>query len=223
MQNKMIITIDGPSGVGKGTLAQMLAERLGWHFLDSGALYRIVAYAALGEGLDESQIPQVIDLMQALKIQFKEDPQTKTMQVFLDAQNITQKIREESISQWASKFGAHLEIRKALDDLQRSFIQPPGLVADGRDMGTEIFPEAFFKFFLTASPEERARRRFKQLQAKGIHVNMPDLLADIEERDHRDATRKFRPLRPAENATVIDTSAMSIEQVFNFVWERLDF
>ena len=197
MQNKMIITIDGPSGVGKGTLAQMLAERLGWHFLDSGALYRIVAYAALGEGLDESQIPQVIDLMKALKIQFKEDPQTKTMQVFLDAKNITQKIREETISQWASKFGAHLEIRKALDDLQRAFIKPPGLVADGRDMGTEISLDAFFKFFLTASPEERARRRFKQLQAKGIHVNMADLLADIEERDHRDATRKFLPLRPA--------------------------
>lgn len=222
MKNPDIITIDGPSGVGKGTISNMLAKHLGWHFLDSGALYRMSAYAAKKAGLSIEDLPKIVELARHLPLRFKENPETKKSQIFLGDENVTDAIRQEEIGTFASKIGAHLPLREALDDLQRSFVKAPGLVADGRDMGTEIFPNAKYKFFLTASVEERARRRFKQLQQAGIHVNISALLSEIEERDHRDQTRSVRPLKPAEDAVIIDTSNLTIDEVFNAVLARLN-
>ncbi len=214
-QHPQIITIDGPSGVGKGTISKMLAEHLGWHFLDSGVLYRLTAYATQKAGIAFDDPLKIAQLAHSLPIRFAKD------KIFLGAEEVTSIVREEVIGSLASKVGAYLKVRQALDDLQRSFAKPPGLVADGRDMGTEIFPEAQHKFFLTATTKERAERRFKQLQGAQIHVNMADLLREIEERDERDKTRAARPLRPAEDAVIIDTSGLSIDAVFNTVLAKL--
>ncbi len=209
-----IITIDGPSGVGKGTISKMLAAHLDWHFLDSGLLYRLTAYASQKAGVLPTDA-KVSELARVLPVRFVGDA------VFFEEENVTDLIRREEMGNLASKVAASLPVREALEALQRSFAKAPGLVADGRDMGTEIFPEAKYKFFLTASVQERARRRFKQLQAAGIHVNMADILREIEERDERDRTRTVRPLRPAKEAVVIDTSNLTVEDVFTTVWAGL--
>lgn len=215
MQQIPVVTIDGPSGVGKGTIAKLLAKQLGWHFLDSGVLYRATGYASQKAGYSPGAVEQIAALARTLPIHFAND------KIYLGKEDITATVRWEEVGNLASKVGAHLPVRHALDELQRSFAKAPGLVADGRDMGTEIFPEAQYKFFLTASAQVRAERRFKQLQALGNHGNIADLLAEIEERDHRDKTRAARPLRPAEDAVVIDTSNLTIEEVFNTVMARM--
>jgi cytidylate kinase len=213
--NSQVITIDGPSGVGKGTLAKMLAQKLGWHFLDSGALYRITAYAALQSQISLDNIEALCDLAQHLHIEFKDE------QILFKNQDIHQEIRAEAMGLAASKIGTHQALRDALYTLQRSFLKPPGLVADGRDMGTAIFPEAAHKFFLTASAEERARRRFLQLQAAGVAANPNEILKEIEARDQQDRTRRASPLKPATDAVCIDTSALSINTVFEQIWKIL--
>lgn len=211
MHNIPIITIDGPSGVGKGTIAKLLAKQLGFHFLDSGVLYRGTAYATKKAGLSSNEVAKIASLAKTLPIRFEGN------KILLENEDITAIVRLEEIGNLASQIGVHIEVRKALDDLQHSFVKAPGLVADGRDMGTEIFPDASCKFFLIASAKVRAERRFKQLQAVGNHVNIADLLAEIEARDHRDQTRAVRPLRPAKDAVLIDTSTLTIDEVFDTV------
>lgn len=209
----VVITIDGPSGSGKGTLSQMLARHLGYHLLDSGALYRLVALAAIKEGvnlLDEGRVSLVAT---RLNVVFNLDNDSSA-QILLDGAEVTQLIRQESVGMGASQVAAYPEVRAALLERQRKFALPPGLVADGRDMGTTVFPDAQIKLFLTASAEARAERRYKQLSAKGATVDMSELVRDIKERDERDSNRTVSPLRPAEDAIIIDSTAMTIEEVF---------
>ncbi len=214
-KNPHVITIDGPSGVGKGTIANMLAQKLGWHFLDSGALYRIAAYAALKKNIPLTDAKALAHLAQNLQIHFTDQ------RILFEGEAIQDKIRQEQISAAASQIGAHQIVRDALYDLQRSFLKAPGLVADGRDMGTAIFPEAAFKFFLTATAEERARRRLLQLQQAGTTVDAQEILTEIQARDERDRTRTASPLKPAEDALIIDTSTLSIPQVFSQIEQAL--
>lgn len=209
----VVITIDGPSGSGKGTLSQMLARHLGYHLLDSGALYRLVALAAIKEGvnlLDEGRVSLVAT---RLNVVFNLDNDSSA-QILLDGAEVTQLIRQESVGMGASQVAAYPEVRAALLERQRKFALPPGLIADGRDMGTTVFPDAHIKLFLTASAEARAERRYKQLSAKGVTVDMSALVRDIKERDERDSNRTVSPLRPAEDAIIIDSTAMTIEEVF---------
>ncbi len=209
----VVITIDGPSGSGKGTLSQMLARHLGYHLLDSGALYRLVALAAIKEGvnlLDEGRVSLVAT---RLNVVFNLDNDSSA-QILLDGAEVTQLIRQESVGMGASQVAAYPEVRAALLERQRKFALPPGLIADGRDMGTTVFPDAQIKLFLTASAEARAERRYKQLSAKGVTVDMSELVRDIKERDERDSNRTVSPLRPAEDAIIIDSTAMTIEEVF---------
>lgn len=202
-----VITIDGPSGSGKGTIAQQLAVELGWHFLDSGALYRILAYAAGQRGIDLADADSLAELGRSLPVSFSPD----NARISLEAIDITNEIRTETAGNAASKVAVIPAVRAALLDRQRAFRTMPGLVADGRDMGTVVFPDAALKVFLTASAEERARRRYNQLIEKGLSANLPSLVTDIAERDQRDANRPVAPLRPADDATVIDTSDLGIE------------
>ena len=209
----VVITIDGPSGSGKGTLSQMLARHLGYHLLDSGALYRLVALAAIKEGvnlLDEGRVSLVAT---RLNVVFNLDNDSSA-QILLDGAEVTQLIRQESVGMGASQVAAYAEVRAALLERQRKFALPPGLIADGRDMGTTVFPDAQIKLFLTASAEARAERRYKQLSAKGVTVDMSALVRDIKERDERDSNRTASPLKPAEDAIIIDSTAMTIEEVF---------
>jgi cytidylate kinase len=216
--NIPVITIDGPSGTGKGTISLHLAERLGWNFLDSGALYRVLAYAALQEGIsldDEQALARRVDL---LSIDFRQDPAAPgENRVVLDGVDITDAIRTEDCAAAASQVAALPRVRQALLSLQRAFRKAPGLVADGRDMGTVVFPGAGLKIFLYATPEERAGRRYKQLKEKGVSVNVPQLLRDIAERDARDSQRAVSPLKPASDASIIDTTGIGIEAVFERV------
>ena len=206
-----VITVDGPSGSGKGTLARALAETLGWHLLDSGALYRIVGAMCLRRGMDFDNEPAVAALASGLDIRFS------GAQVWVEALDLTDEIRTEDAGENASKV-AHLPaVRAAVLDLQRSFRAPPGLVADGRDMGTVVFTDAALKIFLDASAEERAQRRYKQLKNKGLSVSLRGLLAQIQERDARDRGRAVAPLKPAEDAIVVDSTSMSIEAVLELV------
>lgn len=216
-----IITVDGPSGVGKSTLSQMLAAKLGWHFLDSGALYRVLAYAAILKNIPLDAEDQLAELARVLPIQFQTADPTRSPQVLLNGQDITSEIRTESHAQLASKVSAFPKVRAALVDCQRAFIKPPGLVAEGRDQGTVIFPEAKLKFFLTASSEARAARRLRQLEKRGIETNLKDLIADIIQRDERDRNRIVAPLRPAEDAIIIDTSRLSLEESWERLWSEV--
>ncbi|MAM70718.1 MAG: cytidylate kinase [Gammaproteobacteria bacterium] len=209
-----VITIDGPSGTGKGTISGMLSKELGWHFLDSGALYRLVAVGAEKKGISYSNINDLVDFALAMEVQFSTQFDGS---IELNGEEVSALVREESSAGKASQVAAIPEIRQALSKRQRVFRQPPGLVADGRDMGTVIFPDALCKFFLTASPEERAQRRYKQLINKGLSVNLRALLQDIQARDERDSNRAVSPLVPAEDAHVIDTSDLSIDEVFTQV------
>lgn len=218
--NPVVIAVDGPSGSGKGTLAEALARRLGWHLLDSGALYRIVALAAAQIGLDFGDETALAALARRIEIEFR--PGDEGVAVLLDGGDVTLEIRAEPISVGASRVAALPQVRAALLDRQRAFRRPPGLVADGRDMGTVVFPDAPLKIFLEASAEERAERRHKQLIDKGLGGSLRALLASIKARDERDRERAVSPLIPAQDAVVIDSTALGIEAVQTRVWELVE-
>lgn len=211
-----VIAIDGPSASGKGAISRRVAEALGFHLLDSGALYRIAGLMASREGLDLENGHEVAKLLSGLDISFESDGGAET-RISVNGVDVTTAVRLESTGELASRVAAQPEVRSALIDFQRSFRRFPGLVADGRDMGAVIFPDAQAKLFLTASPEERARRRHKQLKEKGISVNLAALSAEIAERDYRDRTRSVSPLRPAPDAEELDTTPLDIEQVVSRV------
>jgi len=214
-----VIAIDGPSGSGKGTIAQLLAVRLGWHRLDSGALYRCVGLAALRRGVAFEDAAALARLTAEIDLVFAAGVDGET--VSLDGVDVTEAIRSEQAGQAASQVASIPEVRRALLERQRSFARAPGLVADGRDMGTVVFPDAALKVFLTASPEERARRRHKQLKDKGISVSLRDLSRDIAERDARDASRTVAPLRPAADARVLDSTQLGPSEVLQQVLDWL--
>jgi len=218
-----VITIDGPSGSGKGTVSQQLAASLGWHYLDSGAIYRALAYAVELAGLELSKDKEkIVSLALELNLAFR--PATDGgADVLVAGTDISSSIRTEECGAMASKLAADGDIRAALLQRQRDFCQPPGLVADGRDMGTVVFPGAAHKFFLTASAQIRAERRYKQLKDKGINDSIPRLFTVISERDARDAGRTNSPLIPAADAIVLDTSEMSLEQVIGHVRQQVGY
>ena len=216
MSDIPVITIDGPSGSGKGTIAEIVANRLGFVFLDSGALYRILGIAAHKANLELKNHTQVADLARTLEIQFcSAEPGT----VFLNGEDISKDIRTDLGSDLASLVGSIPEAREALHERQLQFRKSPGLVADGRDMGTVVFPDATLKIFLTAIVSERAQRRYKQLIDKGIDANLPALLRDLKERDKRDTERPVSPLNPAEDAVILDSTDLTIEQVVEQILE----
>jgi len=212
-----VITVDGPGGTGKGTLSSYLADWLGWHFLDSGALYRVLALAAERHDIGPEDIAGLADLGRNLDVIFKQSASAEGNFVILEGDEVNDLIRTETCGNLASRIAALPEVRKALLDRQHSFRKSPGLVADGRDMGTVVFPDARLKIYLTASVEERARRRYKQLKEKGFDVNLPQLSVEITERDARDSQRTVSPLRPADDAAVIDTTHLNIEDVIDRV------
>jgi cytidylate kinase len=214
-----VLTIDGPSGSGKGTISRNVAETLGWHMLDSGALYRAVGFAAGMEGLDLSDAEAVTRCAQTTKISFRDPKDGGETRVIVNGMNATGEIRAETCGAAASAIAAIPGVRTALFDKQRAFRKAPGLVADGRDIGTVIFPDAQCKVFLTASAEERAKRRYKQLKEKGLGVTLAALLREIQARDVRDAGRAVAPLKPAADAVVIDSTGMPVERVVAAVLE----
>ncbi|MCX4194087.1 (d)CMP kinase [Methylophaga sp. OBS1] len=210
-----VLTIDGPSGSGKGTIAQMIAREFGWHYLDSGAIYRVLAQAAIKHQLDLADEAALTSLAEHLDVRFAFD--NAELKVMLEGDDVSLRIRSEEAGNAASKVAAIPSVRTALLQRQRDFRKMPGLVTDGRDMGTVVFPDAPFKVFLTASAEERAQRRYKQLKQKGIESNLSDLIAEISERDRRDSEREVAPLRPAEGALILDSTELGIDAVFEQV------
>jgi len=206
-----VITLDGPSGAGKGTIAQQVASELGFHILDSGSLYRLTALASQYDGIDLADESAIADVAIKLDVVFK--PTDDGLQILLRGNDASEAIRQEDIGMRASKVAAIPAVRDALLQRQRDFLELPGLVADGRDMGTTVFPNAPVKIFMTASAEERAERRVKQLKAKGINANIAALVADLKARDEQDANRAVSPLKPAEDAIFLDTTSMSIQEV----------
>jgi CMP/dCMP kinase len=206
-----VITLDGPGGAGKGTISTLVAAKLGWNFLDSGALYRLTALAAMNHGVELSHEAAVAVIAEHLDVSFEQG--SGGTRIILENDNVTQTIREERVGNNASIIAAYNRVRDALLKRQRAFAVEPGLVADGRDMGTVVFPDAPLKIFLTASAEERARRRVAQLEQKGIEVDYDVVLADIEERDERDRSRAAAPLKPADDAVELDTTELTIDEV----------
>ena len=211
-----VLTIDGPSGSGKGTIAALVAEKLGWALLDSGALYRIVAAVALERGMDLDDADGLAEMAAGLEINFDEG------RAMVDGADLTDLIRTEPVSAASSKVSALEPVRAAILDLQRNMRRPPGLVADGRDMGTVVFKDAQLKVYLDASAEIRAERRYNQLKNKGLDVNFRALLASLEERDARDKARAVSPLVPAEDALIIDSTNLSIEEVLEKVLSEVE-
>lgn len=208
-----VITIDGPVGVGKGTLTLRLARFLGWHTLDSGALYRVLALAAQKHQVALDNETLLCQLAESLHVHFEALPDLSSTQVWLENQDVSCELRTETCGAWASQLAALTSVRQALLARQQAFRQSPGLVADGRDMGTVVFPDAPLKIFLTASVEARAQRRYKQLKAQEIGVNIDTLMQEIEMRDQRDMTRTIAPLIPATDANIVDTTALTIDEV----------
>jgi cytidylate kinase len=213
-----VATIDGPSGSGKGTISRAVAQRAGWHLLDSGALYRLVAHAGLLRGLDSGDVEGHARLAGGMDVTFGVGADDSE-QVLLEGRDVTLAIRTETAGQGASRVAAWPQVRTALLERQRAFARPPGLVADGRDMGTVVFPHARLKIYLTASAEERSLRRYKQLKEKGSGVSLSALSREITERDARDSTRAIAPLIPAPDAAVIDSTGLPIEEVVGRVLE----
>jgi cytidylate kinase len=211
-----VLTLDGPSGSGKGTVSRLVAARLGWHYLDSGALYRAVGIAAGWSAVDLSDASALVRCAFDTHVEFREDG-AREPRVIVNGADATDELRTEAAGAAASAIAAIPEVRAALKERQRAFRRPPGLVADGRDMGTVIFPDAPFKVFLTASAEERAQRRYKQLKDKGVSVTLDGLLREILARDARDASRAVAPLRPADDAVRIDTTGLPIADVVDRV------
>ncbi|GLT19767.1 cytidylate kinase [Vibrio zhanjiangensis] len=206
-----VVTVDGPSGAGKGTLCMLLAKRLGFQLLDSGAIYRVLALAAIHHGVDLDSEEALVPLATHLDVQFIAEGEL--VKVILEGEDVSGELRTEETGMAASKVAALPRVREALLRRQRSFEGGAGLIADGRDMGTVVFPHAEAKIFLDASAEERAHRRLKQLQDKGLNVKFGDLLSEIQERDERDRNRLVAPLRPAEDALLLDATTMSIDEV----------
>lgn len=212
-----IITVDGPSGAGKGTLCQMLAAKLNWALLDSGALYRVTALAAKQHAVVMDNEAGLEAIAAHLDVQFKVAEGIEGVQVILEGENVTSSLRTEKTGAIASQVAAISSVRAALLDRQRAFQQEPGLIADGRDMGTVVFPNAELKVYLTASAEERGQRRYKQLLESGNNANLAKIIEDIRARDDRDMNRSIAPLKPADDAIIIDSTNMSIEAVFDQV------
>jgi CMP/dCMP kinase len=206
-----VITLDGPSASGKGTIARLVSQALGFHYLESGALYRLVALAAMQTDVDANDEQRLANIAQHLDVSFRDSS------VWLDGKNVSNEIRAESCGEFASKIAHFPALRTGLLERQRAFRRPPGLVADGRDMGSVIFPDAALKIYLTASTEERAQRRYKQLMEKGINANMQSLLLALRERDERDSKRELSPLQQCSDARFLDTTCLDIDQVVSKV------
>jgi len=211
-KNIPVIAIDGPCGSGKGAVSKMLAEKLGWHLLDSGAIYRILTLAVMRKNIPLDDVDALVEAGRGLNIEFINLPD-KPQKILLDGEDITTAIRQEECGINASKISSYAEIRSLLIEYQRSFRKPPGLVADGRDMGTVVFPDASLKVFLTATVEERAKRRLLQLQSQGISATLSTVLEELAARDKRDANRSVAPMKPDIDAVIIDTTKLSINEV----------
>ncbi|MFZ7282440.1 (d)CMP kinase [Avibacterium avium] len=218
MQKNLVITVDGPSGAGKGTLCYALAQKLGFALLDSGAIYRVTALAALKKQVSLDDEAALAHLARHLDVEFL--PEDNEVKIILEGEDVSRQIRTQEVAEAASKVAVFPQVRAALLQLQQSFANEKGLIADGRDMGTVVFPNAQVKLFLDASAEERAKRRYKQLQTKGINGNFAQILAEIEERDFRDRNRSIAPLKPAEDALLLDSTELSIEEV---IAQALDY
>ncbi|MCC5810321.1 MAG: (d)CMP kinase [Ectothiorhodospiraceae bacterium] len=216
-----VVAVDGPGGSGKGTVCRALQRATGWHLLDSGAIYRALAFAARRRGVDPQRGDGIVQLARDLDVSFEPDSDGQ-IRVTVDGDDVTLELREERTGNLASQVAVIPAVREALLDRQRAFRAAPGLVADGRDMGTVVFPDAELKVFLTASAEERALRRHKQLKEQGVDGNLADLLREINERDERDSTRATAPLKPASDAEVIDTTGLTVEQVVGKVMTLLE-
>jgi cytidylate kinase len=212
-----VLTVDGPSGSGKGTVGRRVAARLGWHFLDSGALYRVLALAALEGSVGLEDGAALAALARGLDVRFEGSPEAGEPVVLLGGRDVSRELRSEASGAAASRVAAHPEVRAALLECQRAFRRPPGLVADGRDMGTTVFPDAAAKVFLDASPEERALRRYNQLKRKGMHASLCELVEEVAKRDARDRSRSASPLRAASDAVVVDTTGLPVEVVVDRV------
>ncbi|MFZ7260034.1 (d)CMP kinase [Avibacterium avium] len=226
MQKNLVITVDGPSGAGKGTLCYALAQKLGFALLDSGAIYRVTALAALKKQVPLDDEAALAHFARHLDVEFL--PEDNEVKIILEGEDVSRQIRTQEVADAASSKVAILpQVRAALLQLQQSFANEKGLIADGRDMGTVVFPDAQVKLFLDASAEERAKRRYKQLQTKGISGNFAQILAEIEERDFRDRNRPIAPLKPAEDALLLDSTELSIEEVIaqalDYIRQKVDF
>lgn len=220
MSKPYVVTIDGPSGSGKGSLSLIIARKLELNFLDSGAIYRLLALQAMNSGLDLEQEKDVLSVLPDFNIRFEAGAELSIP--FLNDMDVSEQIRSETMGDAASIVARHAQVREKLLDIQRAFLKPPGLVADGRDMGTVVFPEADFKFYLYASEEIRAQRRYKQLKNMGISASIAELQTDIAERDERDRNRSVSPLKPAEDALVVDSSFLDLEEVGKLVLSHIN-